>query len=914
MNRLSFIVFFLLFSITASAQRNDTLQLDPEVRRGKLKNGLTYYIRHNNYPEGKIFIQQSFKVGYFNEDPDQLLLAHVVEHVGFQKSRHFDNIFSFFRKQGLVPGNDLNASTGYLSTNYWVYIPSGNDDLLLKSLLVMKDRTGDLTMDSLEIEAERGNVLNEIGRPTENDMPPNDISALLEDTVHRAVHANVGKRNVQRFKIASARRFYYDWYRPDLQSISITGDIDPARAEQLLDSMFSPLQPPANPRAWKQYQPAISFRNRYIVDSLSRSAGIFVRHFYRRQASQIFTLADLKEKLLIDLYNKMMYNRLVVLNSAKDSVSVNMTHKFGNISVEAHVAALESALHITGSLSPSAVEEAFKKFFRMQETIRRYGFSKEELQQAKTELGKAFRNGGEISSHLLNEDYFHDYMGWSRAFSHKFVDSVSYAWLDSIHEDSMHELFKKWTATGKGDFIISAAPQLANLIPDSSQVTAWMDQSRDATVERFVPVKPVAPEPFLPAAQVASLKKHQASYDIQEMADIGTSIITYRNGLQLILKPVKSRSADEAKVKITAYKARGYAHYPVSDRFMAKQASVICMFSGVGGLSGTDLYNRIGLYGLNFSSHVKHYSTGLMVDAPPDNLESAFQLIHLWMTSPNRDAKSFEKAAAFLQASGNYSGRDSIIDCFLTGAPAGSHLRADRAYALMAELLGDANGFKFVVTGDFQPDSVIRMAAAYLGSIPARTGVKQGEAPKTPPRAITYERVTPNPSGGDEVGLEFLVKDKIGDADWMMLPVVDGLLNEKLVSRLREKMGGTYAVGVYVLKHAPDVFTTNINFNTLNRTPDEMIAACWEEIDALRSADLPREELDSFLRRQRLVIENNQRNQDFWQQYFQQQLISGRPLDEIERWREKLTTVDAKKIRELMYRILRSDIKYRLSK
>ncbi|WP_395400124.1 M16 family metallopeptidase [Pseudoduganella sp. UC29_106] len=241
-------------SMLAQADFDPAAQLpvSPQVRVGKLPNGLTYYIQRNPKPQQRVELRLAVKAGSILEDEDQLGLAHFTEHMAFNGSTHFKRheLVSWLQSIGVKFGADLNAYTGVDETVYMLPIPVDRKENLDKGLLVLEDWAGGVQFNDDDVESERNIVLEEwrLGRGAADRMNKVLLPKLFNGSRY-AERLPIGKPEVLRtFKPAAIKRFYKDWYRPDLMAVFVVGDIDPAEAEKLVISHFSNLKNPENPR------------------------------------------------------------------------------------------------------------------------------------------------------------------------------------------------------------------------------------------------------------------------------------------------------------------------------------------------------------------------------------------------------------------------------------------------------------------------------------------------------------------------------------------------------------------------------------------------------------------------------------------------------------------------------------------
>jgi zinc protease len=245
-----FTLFLLLISSSLFAQQNlqDTLPVDPNVKIGKLSNGLTYYIRHNKKPEQKVELRLVVNAGSILENDNQQGLAHLSEHMAFNGTTYFkkNDIISFLQSIGVGFGNDLNAYTGFDETVYILPIPTDKPSNIDKGFQILEDWAHNVTDNDVDIDDERPIVLEEsrLGKGAQDRINRQIYPVEFAGSLY-ANRLPIGIDSiVKNAPYDALRSFYHDWYRPDLMAVIVVGDIDPAKAESLVKKYFGPNKNP----------------------------------------------------------------------------------------------------------------------------------------------------------------------------------------------------------------------------------------------------------------------------------------------------------------------------------------------------------------------------------------------------------------------------------------------------------------------------------------------------------------------------------------------------------------------------------------------------------------------------------------------------------------------------------------------
>src|SRR5215212_2308269 len=214
----------------------DKVPVDSNVKIGKLSNGFTYYIRKNSKPEKKVELRLVVNAGSVLEDPDQQGLAHFMEHMNFNGSKHFpkNDLVSYLQSIGVEFGADLNAYTSFDETVYILPVPTDKPALVDKGLQILEDWAHNALLDSIEIEKERGVVIEEwrLGRGPDERMLRQTLPVQYAGSKYVDRLPIGTKENLEHFSHTLLKRFYKEWYRPDLQAIIVVGDIDVNDMEQ----------------------------------------------------------------------------------------------------------------------------------------------------------------------------------------------------------------------------------------------------------------------------------------------------------------------------------------------------------------------------------------------------------------------------------------------------------------------------------------------------------------------------------------------------------------------------------------------------------------------------------------------------------------------------------------------------------
>ena len=358
--------------IKISGDLSSEIPTDPNVRIGKLDNGLTYYIRRNVKPENKVELRLVVNVGSMMEDENQRGLAHFIEHMAFNGTKHFkkNELVDYLQSVGVEFGADLNAYTSFDETVYMLPIPSDDEEILDKGLLVLEDWAHNVELTPEEIDKERGVVIEEwrLGRGANQRMFDKWFPVLFSGSRY-AERLPIGKKEIiENADYETIKKFYKDWYRPDLMAVMAVGDIDPDEMERKIKERFSRIQPVKDPRERKLYK-VPDHQETYVSITTDKEAPFTqVQLFYKADYESTETLQDYRRDVVYLLYNGMLNTRLNELRQSADPPFI-----FGNTYYSSMVRTKNNYASFA-MVGETGVKRGLETLLEENERVKRHGF------------------------------------------------------------------------------------------------------------------------------------------------------------------------------------------------------------------------------------------------------------------------------------------------------------------------------------------------------------------------------------------------------------------------------------------------------------------------------------------------------------------------------------------------------------
>ena len=437
----------------SNAQINLTSQVpfDPDTRTGKLENGMTYFIRHNQEPEKRASFYFIQNVGALLENDNQNGLAHFLEHMAFNGTLHFPGkgIISSLEKHGVAFGTDINAYTGQDETIYNLSdVPVDSPGLMDSCLLAMYDWSHYISLDEKEIDAERPVITEEwrTRRDADFRMSKQYLPVLLKDSKY-AIRDVIGDIEViKNFSYNNLKQFYHDWYRTDLQAVAVVGDFDVNEMEKKIKALFSQLKPVENPLPRPVFEVPLHKETLYVLatdkEASQSSVDIYIlrKGIDPEQKNQGY----LREQLLIRLMNAMIGTRINDLLQKGNPPFVSGSVRYSEI-VRGY-----NVLNITAIAKPNQEDIALQSIYTEAERVRRSGFTNAELDRARANLMTGYDNYYKQKDKISNDKYISDMQDYfltkepfpSVDFEYEFVKKL----LPAVTADEVSELFKNLMA------------------------------------------------------------------------------------------------------------------------------------------------------------------------------------------------------------------------------------------------------------------------------------------------------------------------------------------------------------------------------------------------------------------------------------------------------------------------------------
>ena len=908
-----FILLLLLASVGAAAQvkLTDPLPIAPEIKIGKLSNGLTYYIRKNSRPEKKVELRLIIKAGSILEDDDQQGLAHFTEHMAFNGTKNFkkNDLVSFLQSIGVKFGADLNAYTSFDETVYILPVPLDKPENLDKGFLVLEDWASTVAFEDAEIDKERGVVLEEsrLGKGANDRMNKVILPKLFEGSKY-ANRLPIGKEDIlKNFKYDVVRRFYKDWYRPDLMAVVVVGDLDPAEAEKMIKAHFDKLKNPAKPR------PRISS----TIDSRKTSEGLVVTDkeatnhilqilYSNKVVKPHVIVGDYRNQIVESLFSAMLSQRMQELTQKP-----NPPYVFGGSNLGGFVHGYE-VYSSFAVVSKAGVDPAIAAVIQENERARKFGFTANELDRTKKSMFRNMERSYNEREKSESENYADEYI---RNFLEQetipgIENEYNYykQFMDGISIEEVNQAAAKIIPSTENKLVILQGPEKADFtIPSNAELLAFVNNAEKMPVLAYE-------EKAVAASLLEKAPEGGKIIFSKENKELGYHELTLSNGVKVILK---STDFKNDQVVMSATRFGGQSLYPDKDMFNAQYAATVVQQMGVKDISPTDIRKVLAGKTVNASPRISTLSEGVSGQSGSADVEAMLQLTYLYFTQPRKDEALFssfvsKQQAMYQNMMSNPQAvyQDSMQVFMYNKHPRGprvpkaddfNKINLDRSLEIYKERFGNARGFTFIIVGSFDVTTIKPLIATYLGSLPSTAVVSPGfkDLGIRSVKGIVKKEVKKGTEPKSFISMAFTGEAAYSDEANLKLQALIEVLNIKIIETLREELSGIYGGGMRgsLTKNPYNNYSINVSLPCGPENVDKLIKATMNEIQKIKDngpaeADLSKVKEAWIKQYQEDVKDNN-----YWLNKLQQSIENGSNIGDVltvEKRINALTTKDVK--------------------
>ena len=810
--KLFTVLLVLGSAVLASAQQQPQMPpipTDPNVRIGKLENGLTYYIRHNELPEDRADFYIAQKVGSILEEENQRGLAHFLEHMCFNGTTNFPGkaLINYLETIGVRFGENLNAYTSIDETVYNIAnVPVIRDGIVDSCLLILHDWANDLTLDPKEIDNERG-VIHEEWRTGQGAM-----MRMYEQALPKAFEGSkyghrlpIGTIEViDNFPYQALRDYYEKWYRPDQQGIVVVGDVDVDKVEAKIKEIFSPIEMPAN-AAERVYEKVPDNKEPIITiakDKEQPSTMIYIWHKHPATPNEAKgNIGYLVQNYIFSMIAKMLNARLdelrqnanppyiMAVTEDTDFLLAKTTQAFAGIAVS----------------KEDGIPTAISALVREIERARKFGFTASEYARAKADYLRALESAYNEREKVRNGQYVQEYI-------RHFIDNepipgieMEYTLMNqlapNIPVEAINSILPQ-LITDENIVINIFGPDKEGMVyPTEAEILDVLNKTKAEEITAYV--DKVSDEPLMKETPKAGkiVKTEEGAF--------GSTVLTLSNGVRVVVKNTDFK-ADE--IRMSAFSPGGTSIFGTGEALQVKMLNSVAGLGGLGNFSNVDLEKVLAGKKASISASVNGLTERVNGSCSPKDFETLMQLVYLTFTAPRMDDAAFESFKQRTKASlANQEADPSIalVDT-LNKEMYGNHPMAMRVKAEMIDQIDynrimemykdrfkEAGDFTFLFVGNINLEEAKPLIETYLGGLPTinrkenfkdiKLDIQKGahknlfEKQMETPKATVLNIISGN--------CPFNLKNSL------LMTMLSQIMDMVYTETIREKEGASYGVG-----------------------------------------------------------------------------------------------------------------------
>ena len=799
----------LFISLNTIAQQNPPQPIDPNMRYGKLENGLTYFIRQNKLPENRADFYIAQKVGSMLEEDAQAGLAHFLEHMAFNGTTNFPNkeMLNYLEENGVKFGENVNAYTSFDETVYYLSnVPITREGVLDSALLILHDWSGEIALEGDEIESERG-VIREEWR-TRGGAQSRLWEKMLPVMYKNSKYANrlpIGSIDViNNFEHQEIRDYYEKWYRPDLQGIIIVGDIDPDKVEEKVKALFSKIEMPED-AAEREYFPVPDNDETLVSiatdpEATSTSLMVFYKHDPIPDEIKL-SQAGFVVNYIKNVASSMINDRFQEITQ-KPNAPFNYAYAYDG---EYFVAKTKDAWTVVASSSDDKVTDALSAMIRETERMKKFGFTESEYERARENTLKDYENAYNNKDKQQNSVYSQEYVN-SFTKNEPFPGiEYEYNMIKMVAPNIPVEAINQTVAQliqDKNMVISLSGPEKEGLIyPSEQELLDVVEKVKTEEIEAYA--EEVSDEPLI----VSSPEAGQISKtEINETLE--ATVWTLSNGMKVVLKNTDFK---DDQILMTASSVGGFSQYAEQDPINSKMMSNIMTLGGVGNFSVTNLRKVLAGKTASASPTVSLTTQGFSGSSSIKDFETMLQLVYLYFTSPRSDKDAFdsfiertESQLKNIEAEPMVAFSDSAMHALYGDNPIVSRTKLEdlkkidynKIMKMYKQIFFNPGSFVFTFVGNIDEEAIKPAVLTYLASLKGEA--KEGEFLRVPMDVNTgitkniFQKEMQNPKAS--VFNVYTGKIERTLKNTLLMSMFDQILDIVYTEKVREDEGGTYGV------------------------------------------------------------------------------------------------------------------------
>ncbi|MCL2434761.1 MAG: insulinase family protein [Lentimicrobiaceae bacterium] len=909
----------LLLSVvifTAFAQKpdlKDPLPMDPKIVTGTLDNGLTYYIRENQKPENRAIFFLAVDAGSVIERDDQLGLAHFAEHMGFNGTKQFpgNSLVNELEKKGVIFGRDLNASTGFEATLYFVNLPTDDEELFNMGLKILDGWAFNMLLTEDEIDNERGVIIEEwrLYQSADERMFEKMLPILFKGSQYAERNVIGTLESLENFTYQAIRDYYKRWYRPDNMAIILVGDFDGKDMEKKVKDFFTINDKPTTPLDRPYFE--IPGNKEPIIAILTdpEATGSEFTIAFKHPKTETQTYGEYRRNLVRGLISQMMNARFDELSEKKTNPFNYAYGYYGG-----YWSKKNEAFQVWGDSKEGKLLNSLELVLTELKRIDQHGFLATELDRAKSEYyanaEKAAKEADKTNSVSHSYSYAMGFLNKEPVVGSEINFEIIKEYLFDITLEEVNEMAKSYI-TDENIACDMTMPEKKELkVPTEKQVLALFNKFNTMNTKPYV--DNVNTLPFLAKNPTPGKVTKRTPNEKLDYLELKLS-----NGATVILKKTDFKN-DE--IRFSAFSPGGESLYETQIVPNVDYATAVFNESGIGNYSPAD-YSKF-MMGKNYriGTYIGNYEESIYGSTAPKDLETFLQHLYMIFEAPRKDKEVFDRnIAQWKEQAANYENNPEFQYSKFTAKTCYPNnqrltfldektikvLNLDQMFKIYRERFANASDFTFIFVGNIDIENSIPLIEKYIGGIPA------GKKEKI------INRESPLAKGVVDETLYFGLADKTLVGHYTSLPyqwspennlansTLNNIMRIKMTENIREKLGGTYGTRFSLIPSKVPVEKVNMTIS-LGCNPErveEITTEIWRTIDEVIENGPTQIDLDKAKEQMIRSFEVGMKENANWISWIKNYYDLGTQINTLDEYKDRvnaLTIEDVKKSAQYM--------------
>ena len=895
---LTIVALFFACNIYAQQGKIDN---DNTIRKGILPNGMTYYIRHNAQTKGVAEFYIAQKVGSILEEKRQRGLAHFLEHMAFNGTKHFPGntlqpgIVAWCESVGIKFGANLNAYTSVDQTVYNISAaPVTREGVIDSCLLILNDWSHELLLTDKEIDKERG-VIEEEWRTRRSGMAMQRLSEQAMPVIYAGTKYSdcmpIGNIDIVRtFPYNDLRDYYSKWYRPDLQAIIVVGDINEDKIEEKIKKLFAKIPLPQNP-AHRIYYPIGNNEKMILYTATDKEQPTVNFTLYMKRdvtpKQERNTIQNYADDYKTNILRMAINDRLEELSRTKNAPFISASVRSGNF----FLSSTKDAFELSGVLKEGKAIEAIQLLVGEVERARANGITIDELKRGKAEMLSYAEN---------------DYNDRSNRRNGEFVEQCVQNFLEEtpiIEPEKELEMVRKLDKTVTIDDVNALAK---TIITNQNQVVTMFGPDKNtfkmptnssienailkAQKQHYTPYKT---QNTLTERLITKLPK-PGSIISERTYKYGYTEFTLSNGLKVYVRPTNFEP-DEVNLKL--FSLGGKNIYPDSEMPNLTYLMAGATIGGVGQYNDLTLEKMLAGKTATVTPFIDNDTRGMAGTSNVKDTKTLLELVYLYFTQPRKDPQAFkslmEQQQEFLtnaHVNPMLAYNDTLHKvAYATNRMASMNkeqlkrVNYNRIMHIYKELFANAANFKLILTGNININKLRPLLCQYIATLPSNNTKETigTYEPKLVDGKKTYifhkKQTTPTAI------TTIVIKGKMeyNNRNELLMDAIGQLLRIVYTEKVREDKGGTYSVQVSGdLQHHPnDEALLRIAFQTDPQKYNDLIPIVYKELEKMATEGPSQQDLDKVKAYELKVYNQVLRMNNYWEYVLYTDLYNGIDVD-----------------------------------